>query len=61
MQDMYVAYSWLSVSLAGLAGFWLHLHYRRRDPSRAGFRPPSNQAGPYRGQSHPNRPAVSRA
>lgn len=26
--DMYIAYSWLVVSLAGLAGFWLHLHYR---------------------------------
>lgn len=31
MEAMYIAYSWLAVSAAALAGFWLHLHYRRRD------------------------------
>lgn len=31
MGDMYIAYSWMAVSLAGFAGFWLHLHYRRKD------------------------------
>lgn len=31
MHDMYIAYSWMAVSLAGFAGFWLHLHYRRKD------------------------------
>ncbi len=35
MNDMYVAYSWLAVSLAGLAGFWLHLHYRSKNPLRS--------------------------
>lgn len=35
MNDMYIAYSWLAVSLAGLAGFWLHLHYRRKDGLRS--------------------------
>ncbi|MFN0178324.1 MAG: hypothetical protein ACKVZ0_05955 [Gemmatimonadales bacterium] len=34
MQDMYVAYSWMAVSVAGLAGFWLWLHYRHRDRSK---------------------------
>ncbi len=34
MNDMWVAYSWMAVSLAGLAGFWLHLHYRSRDRLR---------------------------
>lgn len=31
MQNSYGAFSWLAVSVAGLVGFWLHLHYRRRD------------------------------
>jgi len=31
MDEMYIAYSWLAVSAAALAGFWLHLHYRRKD------------------------------
>ncbi len=35
MNDMWVAYSWLAVSLAGLAGFWLHLHYRSKDRLRS--------------------------
>lgn len=34
MSDMWVAYSWMAVSLAGLAGFWLHLHYRSKDRLR---------------------------
>jgi hypothetical protein len=34
MNDMYIAYSWMAVSIAGLAGFWLWLHYRHRDRSQ---------------------------
>ena len=34
MNEMWVAYSWLAVSLAGVAGFWLHLHYRSKERLR---------------------------
>lgn len=29
--NMWVAYSWMAVSLGALSGFWLYLHYRRAD------------------------------
>lgn len=36
MNDMYIAYSWLAVSTAAFAGWWLYLHYRRKDRTIAG-------------------------
>lgn len=36
MNDMYIAYSWMVVSAAAFAGWWLYLHYRRKDRTIAG-------------------------
>lgn len=36
MNDMWVAYSWMAVSVASFGGWWLYLHYRRKDRALSG-------------------------